>query len=52
MTDPAPVLLAMEDSHARLLDIVDQLGPDDLRTMSYCSAWTIADVLSHIGSGA
>jgi len=52
VTDPAPWLAALRASHDRLTGIVDGLDADGLRTRSYASDWSIADVLSHLGSGA
>jgi uncharacterized protein (TIGR03083 family) len=39
-------------SVARLRALVEPLSPDELRARAYPSEWTIADVLSHLGSGA
>jgi uncharacterized protein (TIGR03083 family) len=52
MTAADRPITALEDSHARLLDLVDRLGPNDVTARSYCTDWTVADVLSHLGSGA
>lgn len=43
---------ALRASHDRLTGIVNPLDPDQLRARSYASQWSIADVLSHLGSGA
>ena len=43
---------AMRNSHDRLVSIVDGLAPGQLTGPSYCDDWTIAEVLSHLGSGA
>jgi uncharacterized protein (TIGR03083 family) len=45
-------LPALHASAERLQRIVEGLGPDQVRQSAYPSEWTIADVLSHIGSGA
>ncbi len=45
-------LSALHASVERLGRIVDGLDADQLRRQAYPSEWTIADVLSHIGSGA
>jgi uncharacterized protein (TIGR03083 family) len=37
-------------SHAHLLEVVASAGP--VTDASYCSEWTVAQVLSHLGSGA
>jgi uncharacterized protein (TIGR03083 family) len=52
MTDPTPFLSALRGSHDRLAVIVKSLDADDLRKQSYAKEWSIADVLSHLGSGA
>jgi uncharacterized protein (TIGR03083 family) len=45
-------LSALHTSAARLSRIVRELGPDRVRQSAYPTEWTVADVLSHIGSGA
>ena len=52
MTDPAPFLRALRASHDSLTEIVGSLNSGDLRKQSYATEWSIADVLSHLGSGA
>jgi uncharacterized protein (TIGR03083 family) len=52
MTDPTPWIGAVRASHDRLAGIVGSLDSDDLRKQSYAKEWSIADVLSHLGSGA
>ena len=52
MTDPTPWIDAVRASHDRLVGIVGSLDSDDLRKQSYAKEWSIADVLSHLGSGA
>jgi len=52
MTDPTPWINAVRASHDRLVGIVGSLDSDDLRKQSYAKEWSIADVLSHLGSGA
>ena len=49
MTDQLEVL---RTSVARLRGIVEGLGPGQLPAPAYPTEWTIADVLSHLGSGA
>lgn len=39
-------------SVARLRNLVEPLSPEELRAQAYPSEWTVADVLSHLGSGA
>lgn len=49
MSDDRAVL---EASVARLGDLVAGLGPEELGAQAYPSEWTVADVLSHLGSAA
>jgi uncharacterized protein (TIGR03083 family) len=51
-TDPGPWIRALRASHDRLTSIVNPLDSGQLRARSYDSQWSIADVLSHLGSGA
>lgn len=44
-------LCALEHSHDRLVEVVASSSTEELSSPSYCSAWTIAQVLSHLGSG-
>jgi len=39
-------------SHLRLAEIVGTLSPEEVAGPSYASEWSIAQVLSHLGSGA
>ena len=39
-------------SRQRLADWVEQLTPEQVRQQAYPTEWTVADVLSHLGSGA
>jgi uncharacterized protein (TIGR03083 family) len=43
------VLLASAD---RLAALVESLTPEQIRQQAYPTEWTVADVLSHLGSGA
>jgi uncharacterized protein (TIGR03083 family) len=43
---------ALHDSAARLARIVEPLTAGQLRSPAYPTEWSIADVLSHVGSGA
>jgi len=52
MTDATPWVRAVRASHDRLAVLVGSLDADDLRKQSYAKEWSIADVLSHLGSGA
>ena len=45
-------LSALSDSHDRLVAAAKPLAGDEVVGPSYCSEWTIAQVLSHLGSGA
>lgn len=47
-----PALTALHTSHDRLVRIVSPLTPEQLREPSAASEWSIAQVLSHLGSGA
>jgi uncharacterized protein (TIGR03083 family) len=51
-TDHGPWLRALRASHDKLTGIVGGLDADDLRRQSYAKEWSIAQVLSHLGSGA
>jgi uncharacterized protein (TIGR03083 family) len=52
MTDANHPLTLLRESHTRLASLIEPLGSEELTAMSYCAEWTIADVLSHLGSGA
>jgi uncharacterized protein (TIGR03083 family) len=43
---------ALRRSHERLAGLAARLTPEQLREQSYCTDWTVAQVLSHLGSGA
>ena len=45
-------LRALGASVDRLAALVRSLTPEQLRQQAYPSEWTVADVLSHLGSGA
>jgi uncharacterized protein (TIGR03083 family) len=51
-TDATPWVQAVRASHDRLAGIVAGLDGDALRAQSYDTEWSVADVLSHLGSGA
>ena len=51
-SDPRALIGVLRNSHERLAGLVTPLTPDQLRAQSYDSDWTIAQVLSHLGSGA
>jgi uncharacterized protein (TIGR03083 family) len=50
--DPRVWISALRASHDRLASLVGSLTPEQLRGPSYCTDWSIAQVLSHLGSGA
>lgn len=51
-SDPRKWIATLRNSHERLVSVVRPLSPAQLREHSYCSDWTVAQVLSHLGSGA
>lgn len=51
-TSPAPWISALRHSHDRLRAAVEPLDPGQLEQRSYASEWSIAQVLSHLGSQA
>lgn len=51
-TDPSAWVDALAGSHDRLCALVGELDSESLSRPSYCDGWTIAQVLSHLGSGA
>ncbi len=51
-TSPAPWIDALRRSHDRLHAVAGPLDLDQLQQTSYASEWSIAQVLSHIGSQA
>jgi uncharacterized protein (TIGR03083 family) len=51
-SDPRALIGILRNSHNRLAALVQPLGPDQLRAQSYDTDWTVAQVLSHLGSGA
>ncbi|HVC13881.1 MAG TPA: maleylpyruvate isomerase N-terminal domain-containing protein [Acidimicrobiales bacterium] len=50
--DVAVWLGVLERSHHRLTGLARELDEQQLRAPSYCDDWSIAQVLSHLGSGA
>jgi uncharacterized protein (TIGR03083 family) len=50
--EASPWIGALRHSHDSLRARVEPLAEDRLRQGSYCSEWSIAQVLSHLGSGA
>jgi uncharacterized protein (TIGR03083 family) len=51
-TSPRTVIAALRHSHQRLASLVHAVSEDFLTSQSYCSDWSVAQVLSHLGSGA
>ena len=51
-SSPGPWISALRHSHDRLRAAVEPLSPDHLEQRSYASEWSIAQVLSHLGSQA
>lgn len=45
-------IAALRSSHDQLVETVGALGADQVDGPSYCADWTVAQVLSHLGSGA
>ena len=50
--DPAPFIQALRHSHDSLRALTRPLTDDQLQQVSYCPDWSIAQVLSHLGSQA
>ncbi len=50
--DPGRWLRSVRRSHDRLADQILALEPSELGRLSYCAEWSVADVLSHLGSQA
>lgn len=51
-SNPRVWIESLRRSHGRLAGLVEPLTPDQLREQSYDTDWTVAQLLSHIGSGA
>lgn len=51
-SDPHRWIATLRGSHDRLAKIVADLTPDQLTASAYPSEWSVAQVLSHLGSGA
>jgi uncharacterized protein (TIGR03083 family) len=51
-SNPRVWIDVLRQSHERLLGLVGPLSPEQLTGQSYASEWSIAQVLSHLGSGA
>ncbi len=51
-SNPRVWIATLRQSHDRLLGLVGPLSPEKISGPSYCKDWSIAQVLSHLGSGA
>jgi uncharacterized protein (TIGR03083 family) len=51
-SDPRTFIATLRESHDNLDSLVQPLTPDQVRYQSYCRDWSVAQVLSHLGSGA
>jgi uncharacterized protein (TIGR03083 family) len=51
-SSPRTWIATLRRSHERLAGLVAPLTPAQLREQSYCTEWSVAQVLSHLGSGA
>jgi uncharacterized protein (TIGR03083 family) len=51
-SDPRTWIATLRQSHDRLDKLVTSLTPEQIRAQSYDTEWSIAQVLSHLGSGA
>ena len=51
-SDPRQWIATLRNSHERLASLVKPLDADQSRGPSYCGDWTVAQVMSHLGSGA
>jgi len=50
--DPAPFVQALRHSHDSLRALVEPLTDGQLEQRSFCTDWSVAQVLSHLGSQA
>lgn len=51
-SNPRVWIETLRRSHDTLTGLVKPLSPAELREQSYCNDWSVAQVLSHLGSGA
>jgi uncharacterized protein (TIGR03083 family) len=51
-SDPRTWIATLRESHDNLESLVRPLTPEQVRGKSYCRDWSVAQVLSHLGSGA
>lgn len=50
--DPRSLIAVLRASHDRLASLAEAISEDFLTHISYADAWTVAQVFSHLGSGA
>jgi uncharacterized protein (TIGR03083 family) len=50
--DPRVWIATLRNSHERLAALVRPLSPEQVRAQSYDRDWSVAQLLSHLGSGA
>jgi uncharacterized protein (TIGR03083 family) len=50
--DPRTLIAVLRHSHDRLASLAEAISEDFLTHISYADAWTVAQVFSHLGSGA
>jgi uncharacterized protein (TIGR03083 family) len=51
-SDPHSLIATLRRSHEQLASLVEPMTPEQVRAQSYCRDWSVAQVLSHLGSGA
>jgi len=49
---PQTLIAVLRNSHERLASLAHAVSEEFLTDQSYCTDWTVAQVLSHLGSGA
>jgi uncharacterized protein (TIGR03083 family) len=50
--NPRTMIATLRQSHDRLASLAEAISEDFLTHISYADAWTVAQVFSHLGSGA
>jgi len=50
--EPHAYIAALRNSHGRLASLIEAMSEEQLTGQSYDTDWTVAQVLSHLGSGA
>lgn len=51
-SDPRAWIATLRGSQQRLASLAGHLTPEQVRAPSYCTGWSVAQLLSHVGSGA